>query len=95
MAELTVKIDPQDVVDRVLDEITYKGRTIREWADALTNPKTKGDELRAMSDEEFAEELEYIATMGFAYALHFISDEDMVHDWLDWLKSPVEVDADE
>jgi len=52
---MTVKIDPADVAERVIDDITYKGKTIREWADALTNPKTKGDELRAMSDEEMAD----------------------------------------
>ena len=54
MGELTmnIRIEPEDIANRVLDEVEYKGRTIREWADCLSNPKNNADRIRAMSDEE-------------------------------------------
>lgn len=36
----------------VLDELLYKGRTLRQWADAISKPKTNADKIRAMTDEE-------------------------------------------
>lgn len=95
MAELIVKIDPADVAERALDEITYKGKTIREWADLLTNPKTKGDEIRVMSDEELAE---WIVTHDIEYGdcppQHPFCDVGIMQDdcrlcWLDWIKSEI------
>ena len=43
------------VCNKVLDEYEYNGKTIREWADRISNPKTNADRIRAMSDEELAE----------------------------------------
>lgn len=58
--ELNIKFNEKMLVEmanRVLDEFEYKGRTIREWADLIANPKTKADRIRAMTDEELADEL--------------------------------------
>ena len=55
--ELTIKFNEKMLVEtanRVLDEYKYNGKTIREWADLIANPKTNADRLRSMSDEEFA-----------------------------------------
>ena len=93
MAELIVKIKPEDVADRVLDEITYKGKTLREWDDTLTNPRSNADRIRAMSDEELAERFSKQdwwncpptgtpCRGGLGYGCTAC--------WLDWLKSPVE-----
>lgn len=80
MAELKVKIEPEDIVDRVLDE-TYKGRTLREWVDALTQPKTKADHIRTMSDEDLAAFFEDIAPHD---EWTFWLDGKT---WLEWLRS--------
>lgn len=81
MAELKVKIEPEDIVDRALDETVYKGRTLREWADALTQPKTNADRIRAMSDEELAKYLNIVETIGSRLPAWGRTA------WLDWLKS--------
>ena len=82
MAELTIKIKPDDVVEHVIDEVAYKGKTIREWADLLTNPKSNADRIRAMSDEELAGMLSRVETDGRAYG-----PRGKAH-WLNWLQSP-------
>lgn len=96
MAELTVRIEPGDIVERVLDEKLYKGKTLREWADYIANPKTNADRIRAMTDEELAE------WFGGSEAFcppgqHETNECDACPDvctghWLSWLKSPVEVE---
>lgn len=56
--ELNIKFDEKLIVEtanRVLDEFDYNGKTIREWADSLTHPKTNADRFRSMSDEQMAE----------------------------------------
>lgn len=95
MAKITVKIDPADVAERVIDEITYKGKTIREWADALTDPKTRADRVRTMNDEELAELLFNVCCIegpfkcpAFVPDTH--EDTNCRAIWLDWLKSEVE-----
>lgn len=82
MAELTVRIKPDDIVERVVDEVAYKGKTIREWADLLTNPNTNADRIRAMSDEELAGMFCRAETCGWAYGP---SGKAV---WLVWLKRP-------
>lgn len=56
--EIEVKIPDgtvEELANRVLDEFEYEGKTIRQWANSLTNPMTNADRIRAMSDEELAE----------------------------------------
>lgn len=53
--ELNIKFNEKMLVEmanRVLDEYEYNGKTIREWADLIANPKTNADRIRAMTDEE-------------------------------------------
>lgn len=88
MAELTVRIKPDDIVERVIDEATYKGKTIREWADLLTNPKTNADRIRAMSDEELVDWICGICPTS----VPFDCDHGCKICWLDWLQQ--EVDSD-
>ena len=97
MAELNIKIKPDDVVERVIDEVAYKGKTIREWADLLTNPKSNADRIRAMSDEELADFIGGIYTLErdawgdydpcvvVEQSVKIRDKEDM----LDWLRSLV------
>lgn len=62
--ELNIKFDEKMLVEtanRVLDEYEYRGKTIREWADLIANPKTNADRIRTMSDEELAELLTAVA----------------------------------
>ena len=96
MAELTIKIKPDDVVERVIYEVAYKGKTIRGWADLLTNPKSNADRIRAMSDEELAEFIggiytlerdawgDYDPCVAVEQSVKIRDKEDM----LDWLQSP-------
>lgn len=94
MAKLTVKIEPEDIAERVIDGFKYKGKTIREWADMLTNPKTNGDWLRALPDEELANQL-----CNHACALCPITPcegrmeigrEACYKRWLNYLQSPID-----
>ena len=55
--ELNIKFDEKMLVETancVLDEYEYNGKTIREWADLIANPKTNADSIRSMTDEELA-----------------------------------------
>ena len=55
--ELNIKFDEKMLVataNCVLDEYEYNGKTIREWADIILNPRTKADRIRTMTDEELA-----------------------------------------
>lgn len=45
-------------------------------------PQTNGDKIRSMTDEELADYLRWHNDSYSRYGM----------DWLDWLKSPVEVD---
>ena len=80
--EFNFKFDKKMLVEtanHVLDGYEYKGKTIREWADLIANPKTNADRIRGMPDEELADYLRYYSD---SYARY-----DM--DWLDWLKCEV------
>ena len=96
MAEFTVRIKPDDIVERVIDEVAYNGKTIREWANLLTNPKTNADRIRSMSDEELAKLFGQSCDCDNAHC--FVYDKDVscmngcASAWLQWLQSPVEVD---
>ena len=87
MAELTIKIKPDDVVERVIDEVAYKGKTIREWAELLTNPNTNADRIRAMSNEELANWVAWVCYKAYSsWNPHYVQKPK---EWLDWLQSPV------
>ena len=85
--EINIKFDQKMLVEtanRVLDEFEYNGKTIREWADLIANPKTNADRIRAMSDEELA---------GWLADHPVVSEYDENNPqhkgWLDWLKQEV------
>ena len=95
MGELTmnIRIEPEDIANRVLDEVEYKGRTIREWADCLSNPKNNADRIRAMSDEELAKRLclrNHKCPPGYTsvFTPNCAEIYGCYDCWLDWLKSP-------
>lgn len=101
MAELmTVKIEAEDIAERVLDEVTYKGKSIREWADMLTNPKTNGDRLRILSNEELAETfawhmVELVCRVASNFGCDLGPEKQLLFeqnktDWFDWLQSPAD-----
>lgn len=90
--ELNIKFDEKLMVEtanRVLDEYEYNGKTIREWADLIANPKTNADRIRSMTDEELAEFMCHNVSNGtvncaFCAAAEFCR---MGHNgWLDWLR---------
>lgn len=75
--ELNIKFDEKMLVEtanRVLDEFEYNGKTIREWADLIANPKTNADRIRSMSDEELAD---WLIMNG---------DGSDYKTWLKWLR---------
>ena len=96
--ELNFKFDKKMVVEtanRVLDEYEYKGKTIREWADLIVNPKTNADLIRSMSDEELANLFDTwirdcncndVPCRIFCQQGCFNCEKN----WLDWLKQEVE-----
>lgn len=98
--ELNIKFDEKmmvEVANRVLDEFEYKGRTIREWADKLAHPQTHADRIRAMTDEELAKLFVNGWYDGpiFACPVTEVECESAAPCdvcFLEWLKSPVEVD---
>lgn len=59
---------------------TYKGRTLKEWADSISEPQTNADFIRAMTDEELAEYLCQVENADYSY----------VFDWLYWLEQESE-----
>lgn len=102
MAELKipVRIDGykcvEDMVQAVLN-YTYKGKTLKEWADSISNPQTNADRIRAMSDEELAVVIAwpYLASPPWCSehtTCPYISEDPTPCDKcaLDWLKQEVE-----
>lgn len=80
----------EDMVKTVLN-YTYKGRTLKEWADSISEPKTNADKIRAMSDEELAELFEMMPHSGnpATYTIDgFCIDDGLKtkRQWLDWLR---------
>lgn len=41
-SEMTIHVEPSDIMERVLDETTYKGITLRTWADFLSSEPMDG-----------------------------------------------------
>ena len=85
--ELNLKFDEQlltKVCNKVLDEYEYNGKTIREWADRISNPKTNGDRLRAMNNEELCNE--YFRILNHVLGRYTDSRAGL----LEWLKQPAE-----
>lgn len=91
--ELNIKFDEKLMVEtanRVLDEYEYNGKTIREWADLIANPKTNADRIRSMTDEELAQYMGDVQTWG-GCPNHGARNctENCADCWLDWLKQEV------
>lgn len=99
--EIEVKIPDgtvEELANRVLDEFEYEGKTIRQWANSLTNPMTNADRIRAMTDDELAE---MFIRIQYDVA-HYVSNADANLQfpaspglWLDWLKEEAKGDTDE
>lgn len=88
--ELNIKFDEKLMVEtanRVLDEYEYNGKTIREWADLIANPKTNADRIRSMTDEELAQYMGDVQTWG-GCPNHGARNctENCADCWLDWLR---------
>ena len=82
--ELNIMFDKKMLVEtanRVLDGYEYNGKTIREWADLIANPKTNADRIRSMSDEELAK---FLTKKMYA---RIAGDWKK---WLDWLQQEAE-----
>lgn len=80
--ELNIKFNEKMLVEtanRVLNEYKYNGKTIREWADLIANPKTNADRIRFMTDEELA-----------GWLAKNDPECDSPEWWLNWLRQDVE-----
>lgn len=78
----------EDMAQAVLN-YTYKGKTLKEWAESISKPQTNADRIRAMTDEEL-EQLFADGNCGYCRIHDFcfakgcqVDCDDM---WLDWLK---------
>ena len=85
MAEIKfpIKIDGFKCVEAMAQaalNYTYKGKTLKEWADSISEPQTNADRIRGMTDEELADYLRWHNDSYSRYGM----------DWRDWLKAPVE-----
>ena len=83
MAEIKIpiKIDGFQCIEEMVQTVlnyTYKGRTLKEWADSISEPQTNADRIRTMTDEELAE-----------YLCRVENADSYVFDWLYWLKQEV------
>ena len=86
--ELNIKFNEEmlvEVANRVLDEYKYKGKTIREWADLIANPKTKADQIRSMTDEELAVKMSGLESFALTCGGGWPPEK-----WLDWLRQEAE-----
>lgn len=98
--EFNIKFDEKmivEVANSVLDEYEYNGKTIREWADLIANPKTNADRIRAMSEREFAEWLDAVSKAWYDEGYTKETDEPLMSPypstaskWLEWLKEDAE-----
>ena len=94
--ELNIKFDEKLMVEtanRVLDEYEYNGKTIREWADLIANPKTNADRIRSMTDEELAEWLDNVCESAYDEGYTKETDEPLMSpypstasEWITWLR---------
>lgn len=79
----------KELAYRVMNEYEYNGKTIREWADLLTNQKTNADRIRAMSDEKLAD---FIYELGDVRCPeHGVRGciQSCRYCWLTWLREDV------
>ena len=76
----------EDMVQTVLN-YTYKGKTLKEWADSISKPVTNADRIRSMTDEELAQYMGDVQTWG-GCPNHGARNctENCADCWLDWLK---------
>lgn len=96
-AKIPIKIDGFQCIEEMVQVVlnyTYKGRTLKEWADSISEPQTNADRIRAMTDEELDKFLGEIQWDVANYCggitekqLYPIPEERGV--WLDWLKQEV------
>lgn len=92
--EAPIKIDGfkcvEDMAQAVLN-YTYKGKTLKEWADSISEPQTNADRIRTMTNEELAEwlaaynERSSVCPNFGAYSCQ----ASCTQCWLDWLKREV------
>ena len=90
MAELKipVRIDGYNCVEEITQAVldyTYKGKTLKEWADSISEPQTNADRIRAMTDEELAKFIASQRTDCYHCPVVVCVDACEV-SWLDWLK---------
>ena len=94
--ELNIKFDEKMLVataNRVLDEYEYNGKTIREWADIISNPRTNADRIRSMTDEELASFLNRHGNIGCSIMGKWESgmcSKPCAECWLEWLRQEAE-----
>ena len=74
-----------ETANRVLDEYKYNGKTIREWADLIANPKTNADRIRSMTDEELAVKMSGLESFALTCGGGWPPEK-----WLDWLQQEAE-----
>lgn len=83
----------EDMAQAVLN-YTYKGKTLKEWADSISESQTRADKIRAMTDEELADMFSLLS------CCHEKGQDCMKYSdgtggrncyqcWLDWLKQEV------
>ena len=81
--KIPIKIDGfkcvEDMAQAVLN-YTYE-KTLKEWDDSISEPKTNADRIRSMTDEELA--LFIHNAEAQAAETELVS---YVNEWLDWLK---------
>lgn len=94
--EFPIKIDGfkcvEDIAQTVLN-YTYKGKTLKEWVDSISEPQTNGDRIRTMTDEELADWLGVYCNGQTAQEVGkpCVSDMGSCEEcWLDWLKQEIE-----
>lgn len=91
MAEIkvSIKIDGfkcvEDMAQAVLN-YTYKGKTLKEWADSISEPLTNADRIRAMSDEKLAVLLANTEANFPPNYPNGVSVKLCETSWLEWLK---------
>ena len=93
--KIPVKIDGYKCVEDIAQAVlnyTYKGKTLKEWADSISKPQTNADRIRAMTDEELAEWLDNVCKS--AYDEGYTKDSEPLmspypstaSEWFTWLK---------
>lgn len=82
----------EDVAQAVLG-YTYKEKTLKEWADSISEPTTKADQIRTMTDQGLAEWIESLEPAACPYRDDHGDDcrfTKCADCWIDWLKQEAE-----